>query len=418
MIIRTYEADTLRGAMRLVQEALGDDAIILRTRRIDGPRPDADARWEVTVRALSVKDFDLNEEGSLEGDTLQELPALPLDEKEGSIMTMPKARLRDVSHRPSETERLRRDLERLSEGASNWSGLEHRLDKALETLHSEVVQLGRYLQSATGDGRNRDPLMRGLVTSGVEPSIASAIVERARARVAPDKGLAVAKAPDLLSELIHALPTSPPLWAPSMPGRHGSAPTALHALIGPTGAGKTRTLVKLATSAAFGHDRRVAIVTIDVHRIGGVETLRAFSGILGIPMRKASNRRELIGTLRDLGQCDVVLIDTPGCSHWDDSTLARTADTLNVPGIERHLVLPATMRAEEVALVSRRFGAVGLTSILVTKLDEARGPGALLSATWGSGVKLSHICDSQEVPDGCHAAEAKQWVTQIMTDAA
>ena len=193
---------------------------------------------------------------------------------------------------------------------------------------------------------------------------------------------------------------------------------ALHALLGPTGAGKTRTLVKLATSAAFGHDRRVAIVTIDVHRIGGVETLRAFSGILGIPMRKAANRRELIGTLRELGQCDVVLIDTPGCSHWDDGTLARTADTLNVPGIERHLVLPATMRAEEVALVSRRFGAVGLSSIIVTKLDEARGPGALLSATWGSGAKLSHICDGQDVPEGCHAAEAKQWVSQIMTDAA
>ena len=77
--------------------------------------------------------------------------------------------------------------------------------------------------------------MRGLVTSGVEPSIATAIVQRARARVAPDEGLAVAKAPDLLSELIHALPTAPPLWAPAMPGRHGSSPMALHALLGPTG---------------------------------------------------------------------------------------------------------------------------------------------------------------------------------------
>ena len=417
MIIRTYEADTLRGAMRLVQEALGDDAIILRTRRIEGPRPEAEARWEVTVRALSVKDFELD--GSEDGDdTLEDSPALPADDQAKTIVSMKRPHLRDVSHRPSEVELMRRDMNALQEQAASWTGLEHRLDKALETLHAEVVQLGRHLQSATGDGRNRDPLMRGLVTAGVEPSIATAIVERARARVAPDKGLALAKAPDLLNELIHALPTAPPLWAPGMPGRHGTTAMALHALLGPTGAGKTRTLVKLATSAAFGHDRRVAIVTIDVHRIGGVETLRAFSGILGIPMRKAANRRELIATLRDLGQCDVVLIDTPGCSHWDDGTLARTADTLNVPGIERHLVLPATMRAEEVALVSRRFGAVGLSSIIVTKLDEARGPGALLSATWGSGAKLSHICDSQEVPEGCHAAEAKQWVNQIVTDAA
>jgi flagellar biosynthesis protein FlhF len=416
MIIRTFESDTLRGAMRLVQEGLGDDAIILRTRRIDGPRPDGASRWEVTVRALSLTELDLGTE-PLAGDTLQETPAVAADEV-NPVVSLPQAHLRDVSHRPSDLDVVRRDLESLREHAASWTGLEHRLDKALETLHTEVVQLGRYLQTATGDGRNRDPLMRGLVTSGVEPGIATAIVQRARARVAPDEGLAVAKAPDLLSELIHALPTCPPLWAPAMPGRHGSSPMALHALLGPTGAGKTRTLVKLATSAAFGHDRRVAIVTIDVHRIGGIETLRAFSGILGIPMRKATNRRELIGTLRELGQCDVVLIDTPGCSHWDDGTLARTADTLNVPGMERHLVLPATMRAEEVALVSKRFGAAGLSSIIVTKLDEARGPGALLSATWGSGAKLSHICDGQDVPEGCHAAEAKQWVTQIMTDAA
>ena len=135
-------------------------------------------------------------------------------------------------------------------------------------------------------------------------------MERARARVAPDKGLALAKAPDLLSELIHALPTAPPLWAPGMPGRHGSAATTLHALGDRQELGNANA-VKLATSAAFGHDRRVVTVTIDVHRIGGIETLRAFSQILGIPMRKAANRRELIGTLRDLGQCDIVLIDTP-----------------------------------------------------------------------------------------------------------
>ena len=157
MIIRTYESDTLRGAMRLVQEALGDDAIILRTRRIDGPRPEADARWEVTVRALSVKDFDLDAEG-LDDDTLVETPAVPADHAAKALVSLPKRHLKDVSHRPSELERVQQDLSSLREHAANWTGLEHRLDKALETSYTEVVQLGRHLQSATGDGRNRDPL--------------------------------------------------------------------------------------------------------------------------------------------------------------------------------------------------------------------------------------------------------------------
>ncbi|MDP6944452.1 MAG: hypothetical protein QF464_09910 [Myxococcota bacterium] len=416
MIIRTFESSTLRTAMRHVQEALGQEAIILRTRRIEGVHADAPGRWEVTARAVSVKDYEMPPKD--EADTVPETPAVEAAAPPAPVTEPPSTHLKDVSHQPNELERLQRDLDGLREHASNWDGLEVRLDKALETLHSEVVQLGRYLQTASGDGRNRDPLMRNLVTAGVEPIIATAIVQRARARVAPEEGLAVAKAPDLLNELIQALPTTAPLWAPAMPGRHGRAPTALHALIGPTGAGKTRTLVKLATSAAFVHDRRVAIVTIDIHRVGGLETLRAFSGILGIPMRKAANRRELIGTLRELARCDQVFIDTPGCSLWDDGTLARTADTLNLPGLERHLVIPAAMRAEDVALMSRRFGALGLSSIIVTKLDEARGPGAMLSATWGSGAKLSHICDGQDVTDSCHGAETGKWIDKIMMDAA
>ena len=91
---------------------------------------------------------------------------------------------------------------------------------------------------------------------------------------------------------------------------------------------------------------------------------------------------------------------------------------MNIPGLERHLVIPAAMRAEDVALVSRRFGALGISSIIVTKLDEARGPGAMLSSTWGSGAKLSHICDGQDVTDSCHGAETGEWIDKIMMNAA
>ena len=414
MIIRTFEAETLRGAMRRVQEELGDEAIILRTRQIKSQRPEAASRWEVAARALSVKDYASVSDVDNSEDTLPEQPVAP--DQELTIASRERdSKAVGASHAVHD---LRKDLEALRQDAGNWSGLELRLDKALETLHAEVVQLGRHLQTAAGDGRHRDPLMRGLITAGVEPLIATAIVQRARARVAPERGLAVAKAPDLLAELVSALPTTPPLWSAPTPGRHGGAATDLHALVGPTGTGKTRTLVKLATSAAFGHDRRVAIVTLDLQRIGGLETLRAFSGILGITMRKAANRRELISTLRELGRCDLVFIDTPGCSQWDDATLARTADTLNIAGVKRHLVIPASMRAEDAALISQRFGTATLSSLIVTKLDEARGPGALLSGTWGSGISISHICNGQDVPESCKAAEADQLVNQIMMNAA
>lgn len=404
MMIQTFEAETLRAAMKKVRAQLGQDAMILRTREVLATGPHQSVRYEVTARGSDGASEQSTSTPNADEDMAPQREDIATDTQPHHLKRV-----------EAGLEALRHDVSNLKHQSDGWNHLERRLDAAIGSLHAEVVQLGRHLQSAFRGVTGSDPLTRGLVTAGVEPLIASAIVNRARAKVAPNEGVALATPPNIGDEIQGMLSTSLPVWEQ----RDGNeAGPSVHAFVGPTGMGKTRTLVKLATIASFSHHRRVALVTIDLNRIGGLETLKAFSGILGIPMRKASNRRELSKVLRDLSQCDLVLIDTAGCGPWDDGQLAKTADTLEAGHIQRHLVLSATTNAEESGLIAQRHGLCGLSSLIVTKVDEAKGPGALLSAVWGTNSPLSHICDGQGIPDSCHAAQSSAWLTQIMQHAA
>jgi flagellar biosynthesis protein FlhF len=289
------------------------------------------------------------------------------------------------------------DLPLVPPGESPLAAMERRLTRTISDMRDEIARLQRATRRAGPATDDPDPDVRGLVAAGVEAAVAAALVTRARERVAPDRGLAVARQPDLEAEIRAILDPAPPLWA-----RHERV---IAAIVGPTGAGKTRTVAKLAALATFGHNARVGIITTDTRRIGGLETLEAFCRILGLPLRKARDAQGLAASVERYADKDLILIDTPGAGPWDDGGLAQLDATLSIDGCERHLAIPAVSPAHDVRSVARRFAPRDLASIIVTKLDEARGPGAVLSAAWGGSAHLSHVCDGQDVPDACRAID-------------
>src|SRR5262249_11209954 len=64
---------------------------------------------------------------------------------------------------------------------------------------------------------------------------------------------------------------------------------------GPTGAGKPTTIAKLAARAALTDNRRVGVVTLDNYRVGGIEQIRTFTDLIGVPLQVAENPAELAG---------------------------------------------------------------------------------------------------------------------------
>lgn len=204
------------------------------------------------------------------------------------------------------------------------------------------------------------------------------------------------------------MPAKPRLRPAGQRLRGPGARALVVALVGPTGAGKTTTLAKLAVNPeAFGR-RRVGLLTLDTYRAGAVEQLEAYAAAAGLRCESIYDPGEVDDAMRRLADCDVILVDTPGRGPrtTSDAGTWRAALKLLRPD-EVHLCIPASWRLDLAASVRDAFRPLGVTHALVTKLDEV--PADATIATLASAVDLPArwVTDGQEIPSDLRDAAPK-----------
>lgn len=102
------------------------------------------------------------------------------------------------------------------------------------------------------------------------------------------------------------------------------------ALVGATGVGKTTTLAKIAVRWVLRHGARdLALVAADPMRIGAQDQLHSLGQLLGAPVYAPDGFAGLPVLLAQLSRCRLVLIDTPGSSLRDPQLAARLAVLAN-----------------------------------------------------------------------------------------
>lgn len=191
--------------------------------------------------------------------------------------------------------------------------------------------------------------------------------------------------------------------APSL-GRAGAS-RGVVALVGPPGAGKTTTLVKLAARFGLACKRPAQILTADVYRIAAADQLRSLASILGIGCDVAETPVALAQSLEEHRGKQLVFIDTPGLAATemeDGADLARLLATH--PEIDTHLVLPASMKPGDMARVVDRYQVFQPSKLLFTRIDETSRYGALISAAARCGLPVSFLCGGQQIPDDLEEA--------------
>lgn len=186
------------------------------------------------------------------------------------------------------------------------------------------------------------------------------------------------------------------------------------ALVGPTGAGKTTTIAKLASRFAEAHAARdVALVTTDTQRIGAREQLYGFGRSLGIAVHEANSGTNLSQLLNRLADYKLVLIDTAGLGQRDRG-LAAQLQWLRASGhVSTQLVLPANTSFQDMDEVVRRFGAANPQGLVLTKLDETSRFGSALSIAVDHRLPITWVTDGQDVPDDLHRASAANLVLRL-----
>ncbi len=170
-------------------------------------------------------------------------------------------------------------------------------------------------------------------------------------------------------------------------------------LVGPPGAGKTLVTAKLATRSVLA-GQKVAVLTTDTVRAGGVEQLSAFTKLLRVPLQRANDIKALTMALDEVRDADKIFIDTAGLNPFQPEDMRDMARLTALGNIDPVLVMPAGMDAEESGEIARIFGTLGVRSMVTSRIDLARRLGGLLSAAHHGGLIFADISNTPKVADG------------------
>lgn len=171
------------------------------------------------------------------------------------------------------------------------------------------------------------------------------------------------------------------------------------ALIGPTGAGKTTTIAKLAATLSMDSQGKVGILQLDPRNLGPCRSLVGYQELMGWELEVATKLDEIAGALERLQGCDRILVDTPGCSPSDRGSLEWLEQSLSLAcPTSTLLVVPSTCNSHTFQRYELSFGGFGPDSMVLTKLDESGGLGPLFSCLQNSSIPVSFLTNGQHVP--------------------
>jgi len=170
------------------------------------------------------------------------------------------------------------------------------------------------------------------------------------------------------------------------------------AFIGPTGVGKTSTIMKMAINNEIFPNKKVGIISTDRYRLGAFNQIESFSRIAGVPFVGIRNslriKQEVVNLSRKV---DVILIDTPGNSP-DYENEQQTLFQIISP-TDTYLVLNLNRDINDMNFSLHKYYDLNPTGTVITKVDESRKWGKILTMVAENEIPIAYICNGQSIPD-------------------
>lgn len=269
------------------------------------------------------------------------------------------------------------------------------MKEMIEERFNTLAWLGQAQQNPV-----QSNLMLKLIRAGYSPALARAMLEKL-----PDNLGATESVRWVMDVLERNVKTSNAALAEE---------GGVYALVGATGVGKTTTTAKLAGLCArlYG-PASVGLITLDTYRIGAHEQLRTYGRMLGIVAHLAHDQAALQDLLNLLSNKKMILIDTTGVAPRDPRK-RELLDVLDLPNVNRLLVLNAGGQGEILDEAVTSFRATGVQQAVLSKIDEAIKLGPALDAAIRHQLVLRGVTMGQRVPEDWEAADATKLVRQSM----
>ncbi|MEX2184735.1 MAG: signal recognition particle-docking protein FtsY, partial [Chloroflexota bacterium] len=257
----------------------------------------------------------------------------------------------------------------------------HTLDQGLERTRTGFMSQLRDLLG--GDDPQWDDVEETLIAGDVGAALAIRLVGNARRR--RDSGGAEAA---IRAELAALLVPRDLDWTPK-PAAGGSPAVVL--VVGVNGTGKTTTIGKLA-ARYLAEGRTIILAAADTFRAAAIDQLRIWADRAGVPVVAHAPGADPGAVVYDALDAavargaDLVIADTAGRLHtkanlMDELTKVRRVIDKRLPGAEPEtlFVLDATTGQNGLAQARAFHEAVGLTGIVLTKLDSTAKGGIVFA---------------------------------------
>ena len=180
-------------------------------------------------------------------------------------------------------------------------------------------------------------------------------------------------------------------------------------LIGPTGVGKTTTVAKLASAIAVDAKRnkdkykwepRIRMITTDTMRIAAQEQLSRWAEIIKVRVDKAENSEDLEKLFASYApNSDYIFVDSSGYSPNDFDHILRMRQILDVKNFNEHIYLTvvAGVSASDLDNIIRNYETFDFKSVIVTKCDETKRFGRIISVLSERNKPVSWVATGQEI---------------------
>jgi len=412
MRIKKFTSKSMKEALLAIKQDLGENAIILKTQQVGGK---LFSQGEIEVTAA------VDEEGTITNQAFS-----PLRVSDTGVYKRPKASsgipkpegplpMPDAAiPKKDDVINKRRDFLR------NMATQDNDLDKKYETLKADITELkqmfGKFLE--TPEKPSTPILAKPAVYSGdwellygklIEAEVSSEVAREFVDSMISDPTIS---GTDAISMFVTEL-NSCFISTRQKPDANAVLPRVIM-FVGPTGAGKTTTLAKLAAYHVLNKKKTVSVITADTFRIAAIEQIRTFTDIMNIDLHIVFTPEEAAEAVCRCVKSDIVLVDTAGRSqksaeHMDDLSafIGRMAPQ------EIHLVLSAATKESDLIAIIDKYKQLGVNRLLFTKLDETMKLGNVFTAAIRSKVPFSYFTFGQRVPDDIESAQPHRLVQRL-----
>ena len=188
-------------------------------------------------------------------------------------------------------------------------------------------------------------------------------------------------------------------------------PPAVVLMVGLQGSGKTTSTAKLSKFLKEKENKKVLLASLDVYRPAAqtqLEVLGKAIGVATVPIVASEKPLQIVSRALKMAKLegyDVLILDTAGRLHIDEALMDEVKAIKKASNPIETLLVADAMTGQDAVTVAKAFHeSLGLTGIILTRMDgDARGGAALsIRAVSGAPIKFLGVGEKTEALEPFH----------------